>query len=78
MENASDNQLAETFLNSSQSSNSISTKEIKFFCTGQKDQTQTFSQLKHLEARLASGLGKALATYNITLLTPILCDASLE
>ena len=78
MENASDNQLAETFLNFSQSSNSISTKEIKFFCTGQKDQTQTFSQLKHLEARLAGGHRKALATYKITLLTTILCDASLE
>jgi len=35
--NASDNQLAETFLNFSQSSNSISTKENEFFCTGQKD-----------------------------------------
>jgi len=35
--NASDNQLAETFSNFSKSSNSISTKENKFFCTGQKD-----------------------------------------
>ena len=78
MENASDNQLAETFLNSSQSSNSISTKEIKFLCSGQKDQTQTSSQLKHLEARLAGGHRKALATYKITPLTPFLCDASVE
>jgi len=37
LENASDHQLAETFLNSSQSSNSISTEGNKFFCTGQKD-----------------------------------------
>ena len=78
MEKASENQLAETFLNSSENSNSISTKEIKFFCTGQKDQTQTFSRLKHLEARLAGGHRKALATYKITPLSPILWDASLE
>jgi len=37
LENASDNQLAETFSNFSQSSKSIPTKENKFFCTGQKD-----------------------------------------
>ena len=78
MENASENKLAETFLNSSKSSNSISTKEIKFLCSGQKDQTQTSSQLKHLEARLAGGHRKALATYKITLLRSILCDASIE
>jgi len=35
--NASDNQLAETFSNFSQSSNSISTEENQLFCTGQKD-----------------------------------------
>ena len=78
LEKASDHQLAKTFLNSLQSSNSILTKEIKFFCTGQKDQTQTSSQLKHLEARLAGGHRKALATYKITPLSSILCDASLE
>jgi len=76
--NASDYQLAETFLNFSQSSNSISTKENEFFCTHHKDQTQTLSLLKHLEARLADGRRKALATYKITPLSPILCDASLE
>jgi len=37
LEKASDNQLAETFLNFSKSSNSISTKENEFFCTDQKD-----------------------------------------
>ena len=78
MENASENQLAETFLNYSKSSNSISTKEFKFLCTDQKDNTQTSCQLKPPEARLASGLRKALATYKITLLSPILCDASLK
>ena len=78
MENASDNQLVETFLNFSESLNSISTKENSFFCSDQKDQTQTSSLLKHLEARLAGGHGKALATYKITPLSPILCDASLE
>jgi len=61
-DNASDNQLAETFSNFSKSSNSISTKENKFFCTGQKDQTQTSSLHKRLEARLAGGHRKALAT----------------
>jgi len=35
--NASENQLAETFSNFSQSSKSIPTKENKFFCTGQKN-----------------------------------------
>ena len=68
MENASDNQLAETFLNSWQSSTSISTKGNEFFCSSQKDQAQTLSLLKHLEARLAGGHRKALATYKITLL----------
>jgi len=77
LEKASDNQLAETFSNFSKSSNSISTKENNFFCTGQKDQTQTPSLLKRLEARLAGGHRKALATYKITPLSPILCDASL-
>jgi len=37
LENASDNQLAETFLNFSESLNSISTKENSFFCSDQKD-----------------------------------------
>ena len=78
MENASDNQVAETFLNFSESLNSISTKENSFFCSDQKDYTQTSSLLKHLEARLAGGHRKALATYKITPLSPILCDASLE